>query len=204
MKISQRTPFGVVQTARKCDACGGRGVIVDSPCTRCDGKGRIRRTRNELIDIPAGINDGQRMSVGGKGNCGVNNGPAGDLYILVNVRPHPIFDRKGDDIWCELPLTFTQACLGADVVVPTLDGKVTYTVKEGTQPGDTFRLRGKGMPRLNGRGTGDQYVKVTIEVPKNLSKKQKEILKEFEENQSEKNYQKRKGFFDKIKDMLGE
>lgn len=202
VKINQRTPFGVVQTARTCDACGGKGRVIDNPCPRCDGKGRIRKTRKESINIPAGIADEQRISVSGLGNSGINNGPSGDLYISVNVRPHPIFERKGDDVWCELPLTFIQACLGAEVVVPTLDGKVSYTVHEGTQPGDVFKLKGKGIPRLNGRGTGDQFVKVTIEVPKNLSKKQKEILKEFEDNQTEKNYQKRKGFFDKIKDLF--
>ncbi len=202
IKINQRTPFGVVQTARTCDKCGGKGRIIDNPCTRCDGKGRIRKTRKENINIPAGIADDQRISVGGLGNAGINNGPAGDLYITVNVRPHPIFERRGDDVWCELPLTFIQACLGAEVVVPTLDGKVSYTVHEGTQPGDVFKLKGKGIPRLNGRGVGDQFVKVTIEVPKNLTKKQKEILKEFESNQTEKNYQKRKGFFDKIKTLF--
>lgn len=202
VKINQRTPFGVVQTARTCDACGGKGRVIDNPCPRCDGKGRIRKTRKENINIPAGIADEQRISVSGLGNAGINNGPSGDLYISVNVRPHPIFERKGDDVWCELPLTFIQACLGAEVVVPTLDGKVSYTVHEGTQPGDVFKLKGKGIPRLNGRGTGDQFVKVTIEVPKNLTKKQKEILKEFEQNQSEKNYQKRKSFRDKIKDLF--
>lgn len=202
VKINQRTPFGVVQTARTCDACGGKGRVIDNPCPRCDGKGRIRKTRRENINIPAGIADEQRISVSGLGNAGLNNGPAGDLYIMVNVRPHPIFERKGDDVWCELPLTFIQACLGAEVVVPTLDGKVSYSVHEGTQPGDVFKLKGKGIPRLNGRGVGDQFVKVTIEVPKNLTKKQKEILQEFEQNQTEKNYQKRKGFFDKIKDLF--
>lgn len=204
VKINQRTPFGVVQTARTCDACRGRGRIIDDPCPRCDGKGRIRRTREEEINIPAGIADGQRMSISGKGNAGFNHGPAGDLYVLVSVRPHAIFERKGDDIYCELPLTFVQACLGADVVVPTLDGKVSYTVHEGTQPGDVFKLRGRGIPRLNGRGKGDQYVTVTVEVPQNLSKKQKEILKDFEQSQSEKNYRKRKGFFDKLKDIFGD
>lgn len=202
VKINQRTPFGVVQTARTCDACGGKGRVIDNPCPRCDGKGRIRKTRRENINIPAGIADEQRISVSGLGNAGLNNGPAGDLYIMVNVRPHPIFERKGDDVWCELPLTFIQACLGAEVVVPTLDGKVSYSVHEGTQPGDVFKLKGKGIPRLNGRGVGDQFVKVTIEVPKNLTKKQKEILQEFEQNQTDKNYQKRKGFFDKIKDLF--
>lgn len=202
VRINSRTPFGVVQTSRACDACGGRGRTVDNPCPRCDGKGRIRHTRSDDINIPAGINDNQRISVSGRGNAGINHGPAGDLYILVSVRPHPIFERKGDDVYCELPLTFVQACLGSEVVVPTLDGKVSYTIHEGTQAGDRFKLKGRGITRLNGRGKGDQYVTVTVEVPKNLTKKQKELLQEFENSLSEKNYQKRKGFFDKLKDIF--
>ena len=137
-------------------------------------------------------------------NAGINGGPAGDLHVYISVRPHTIFERRGDDIWCEMPLTFTQAALGAEVTVPTLDGKVAYTVHEGTQPGDVFKLKGKGVPHLNGRGRGDQFVRVTIEVPKNLSARQKEILREFDQQAEEKNYQKRKGFFDKIKDLFGE
>lgn len=204
MRINQRTPFGMVQTTKACDACGGRGRIVENPCPRCDGKGRIRKKTEEEFNIPAGVDDGQRLSVSGRGNAGINHGPAGDLYILISVRPHPIFERKGNDVYCELPLTFVQACLGAEVVVPTLDGKVTYSVKEGTQPGDRFRLKGRGIPSLNGRGKGDQYVTVTIEVPKNLSKRQKELLQEFDGHSSEKNYVKRKGFFNRIKEMFEE
>ena len=204
VKINSRTPFGVVQTMRACENCGGKGRIIDNPCPRCDGKGRIRKTHEESFDIPAGIDDGQRLSVSGRGNAGINHGPAGDLYISINVRPHPIFERRGNDVYCELPLTFVQACLGAEVVVPTLDGKVSYNIKEGTQPGDRFRLKGRGIPSLNGRGKGDQYVTVTIEVPKNLTKRQKELLQEFDGNSSEKNYQNRKGFFNKLKDLFGE
>lgn len=205
VKINSRTPFGVVQTTRPCDACSGRGRIIESPCPRCDGKGRIRKTQNEEINIPAGIADGQRLNAGGRGNAGINHGPAGDLYILISVRPHPIFERKGNDVYCELPLTFVQACLGAEVIVPTLDGKVTYTVREGTQPGDRFRLKGRGIQNLNGRGKGDQYVTVTVEVPQNLTKRQKELLQEFDGSTDEsKNYRKRKGFFAKIKELFEE
>ncbi len=204
VRINSRTPFGVVQTTRSCDACSGRGRIVESPCPRCDGKGRIRKKMEEEFNIPAGVDDGQRLSVGGRGNAGMNHGQSGDLYITMRVKPHPIFERKGNDVYCELPLTFVQACLGAEVVVPTLDGKVTYSVKEGTQPGDRFRLKGRGIQSLNGRGKGDQYVTVTIEVPKNLSRRQKELLQEFDGNSSEKNYVKRKGFFNKLKDLFEE
>ena len=131
---------------------------------------------------------------------GINGGPAGNLNVNVSVRPDPIFDRDGFDVWCEIPITFTQAVFGDEVVVPTIDGKVKYSIHEGTQPGTTFRLKNKGIPLINGRGRGDQYVKVTIEVPKNLSAKQKDLLKQFEGASSEKNYEKRKGFFDKLKD----
>ena len=180
VRINQRTPFGVVQSVGTCDRCGGRGKIIETPCRTCDGKGRLRRQKTIEITIPAGIDDDQLLNVGGTGNAGANGGPSGDLHVYVSVRPHAIFKRRGNDVWCEMPITFTQAALGADVTVPTLDGKVQYHVHEGTQPGDVFKLKGKGIQSLNGRGRGDQYVQVTVEVPKNLTKRQKELLAEFE------------------------
>lgn len=202
--INQRTPFGVVQTSRTCDACKGRGKIVETPCRKCNGNGSVRKQHTVEVTIPAGMSDNHILNVGGHGNSGANGGPSGDLHVYVNVRPHAIFERRGDDVWCELPLTFTQAALGAEVVVPTLDGKVSYSVHEGTQPNDIFKLKGKGIAHLNGRGRGDQYVKVTIEVPKNLSSKQRELIKELDESSSDKNYAKRKGFKDILKKMFGE
>lgn len=202
--INQRTPFGVVQTQRTCDACHGRGKIVDNPCKKCGGSGKQRRNKTVDVTIPAGIKDQQILNVSGRGNSGTNGGPAGDLHVYVNVRPHPVFERRGDDVWCEVPITFTQAALGADVVVPTLDGKVSYTVREGTQPGDVFRLKGKGIQRLGGRDRGDQYVRVTVEVPKNLNGKQKELIKQLDGATGDKNYAKRRNFFDKIKKMFNE
>ena len=151
VRISQRTPFGVVQSTQTCDRCGGTGKIVETPCKTCDGKGRVRRHKSLEITVPAGIDDEQILNVSGKGNAGANGGPAGDLHVYVSVRPHPIFERRGSDVWCEMPITFTQAALGADVEVPTLDGKVSYHVHEGTQPGDVFRLKGKGIQGLNSR-----------------------------------------------------
>ena len=142
------------------------------------------------------------LKVGGHGNAGTNNGPYGDLHVFVNVRPHTIFERKGDDVWCEIPITFTQAALGGEVTVPTLDGKVSYSIHEGTQPNDVFKLKGKGIQRLGGKSRGDQYVRVVIEVPKNLSQKQKDLLRQFDGSTGDKNYQKRKGFFDKLKGMF--
>ena len=198
----QRTPFGVIQTQTVCSRCHGKGKIIESPCHTCQGSGQVRKPAVVGISIPAGIDDGQVITIRGKGNAGQNGGPAGDLQVQVSVRPHAIFERDGFDIWCELPLTFAQAALGAEISVPTLEGNVSYTIKEGTQPGDTFRLKGKGIPYINGRGRGDEIVRVTIEVPKNLNNKQKDILRSFEEATGDGNYQKRKGFFDKLRDAF--
>ena len=202
VRISQRTPFGVVQTSRGCDRCHGTGKVIETPCKDCNGTGRIRRQKTVEVTIPAGIDDEQVLNIPGHGDAGRNGGPNGDLHVYVTVRPHTLFERRGNDVWCEMPITFSQAALGAEVTVPTLDGKVSYQVHEGTQPGDVFKLKGKGIPVLGGRGRGDQYVRVTVEVPRNLSQKQKEILKEFDKGVEEKNYQKRKSFFDKIRDMF--
>ncbi len=206
VSVSQRTPFGVVQTSRGCDRCGGSGKVIEHPCKTCGGTGRVRRQKTIEVNIPAGIDNDQVLNVRGQGNAGQNGGPAGDLQVYVNVRPHPIFERRGNDVWCEMPITFSQAALGAEVTVPTIDGKVSYQVREGTQPGDVFKLRGKGIPYVNGRGRGDQYVQVTVEVPRNLTQKQKDVLKEFDSSTKDdsKHYAKRKTFFDKIKTMFGE
>jgi len=195
----QRTPFGVMNTESACSRCQGRGQIIETPCSTCGGQGRIRQTEHMGINIQAGIDDGQVLNIPGKGNAGVNGGPAGDLQIHISVRPHPLFERQGFDIWYELPITFAQASLGAEVDIPTLDGRITHTIKEGTQPGDVVRVRGKGIPYLNGRGTGDLLLKIVVEVPKNLTSEQKKLLRAFDESTGDKHYQKRKSFFDKIK-----
>lgn len=204
VSATQRTPFGVMQTQKVCDNCHGSGKIIDKPCHTCAGKGRIRHTVEQTVDIPAGIDDGQIINVRGGGDAGANGGPSGDLRINVNVRPHPIFEREGYDVYCQIPITFTQAALGDEVIVPTLDGKVKLNIHEGTQPGDEFKLRGKGIQRLNYSGRGDQYVKVVVEVPKELTKAQKDKLKEFEALTGEKNYKTRKSFTDKIKRFFNE
>ena len=198
----QRTPFGVIQTQTVCSRCNGKGRIIETPCRTCGGGGQVRVSETVGINIPAGIDDGQVLTVRGKGNAGVNGGPAGDLQVQVSVRPHPIFERRGYDMFCELPLTFAQMALGAEVQIPTLDGKQPYTIKEGTQPGDTIRLKCKGIPYVNGRGKGDLIVRVTVEIPKNLNGKQKDLLRQFEESMGERNYQKRQGFFEKLKDLF--
>ena len=204
IREAQRTPFGVMQTQRVCDSCRGTGKIIDHPCRVCAGKGRVRSTVNKDINIPAGIDDGQTLNIRGGGDAGFGGGPAGDLHLNVSVRPHPIFDRRGYDVFCDVPITFSQAALGDEITVPTLDGKVKFTVREGTQPGDEVKLKGKGIQHLHGSGRGDQYVKMTVEVPKGLSEKQKEILAQFESSTGDGNYKKRKGFFDKLKNLLGD
>ncbi|HIZ55701.1 MAG TPA: molecular chaperone DnaJ [Firmicutes bacterium] len=204
VRVQQRTPFGTVASTRTCSRCSGKGKIIDNPCKSCGGTGRKGIKKTISVDIPAGIDDGQTIAVRGQGDAGINGGTAGSLNITVTVRPDPIFRRDGFDILCEVPITYLQAVLGDEIVVPTIDGKVQYTVPEGTQPGTTFRLRGKGVPYLNGRGRGDQLVTVTIEVPANLNKAQKDALRIFDQELNEKNYQKRKSFFDKIKDAFGQ
>ena len=202
VRVSKRSPFGMIQTVQTCSRCGGRGRIVRESCQKCGGRGRVRIGRKLEVNIPAGIDDGQTFVVRGQGDQGQNGGPAGDLHVTVSVRPDPLFERDGFDIWCDIPITYTQAVLGDEIVVPTVDGKVKYNVPEGTQSGTVFRLRDKGVTAVNGRGRGDQYVRVNIEVPKSLSRAQKEKLREFEESLSEKNYNKRQGFFDKLREAF--
>lgn len=202
VRVQQRTPFGVIQSTKTCTKCGGKGKIIKNPCKKCSGQGRIHVSKKVEVNVPAGISDSQVFALRNQGDHGVNGGPAGDVNIEVSVRPDPIFERDGVNVWCEIPITFTQAVMGDEIIVPTIDGKVKYDIAEGTQTGTTFRLRNKGIPYINGKGRGDQYVKVNVEVPKNISHKQKDLLKEFDKLSSDKNYEKRKNFFDKIKEAL--
>ena len=180
-RVQQRTPFGVMSSTTTCRKCGGSGKIVKNPCPDCGGKGKVRKNRTLSVNIPAGIDDGQTISLRGQGHAGVNGGPRGDLLITMSVKAHPLFERDGSSILFEMPISFVQAALGAEVEVPTLDGKVKYNIPEGTQTGTVFRLRGKGIPYLNSNGRGDQYVTVYIETPTNLSREQKELLRQFGE-----------------------
>ena len=177
--VSQRTPFGVMQSSSPCSKCRGTGKIIHQPCKTCRGMGNIRRQHKIEINVPAGIDDGQTISKPGAGNAGANGGPAGDLLVTVMVKPHPRFERDGTSVLLEQEISYAQAVLGAEVEVPTLDGKVKLTIPEGTQPGAVFRLRGKGIPYLRGSGRGDQFVSVTVKVPKNLTGSQKELLRQF-------------------------
>lgn len=203
IQYKQSTPFGQFVNVKTCDACGGEGKIITNPCPTCSGSGKVKKNVKIKLNIPAGIDDGQIMSLRGEGDPGSRGGPAGDLFVTIRVKAHPIFKRQGNDVTCEIPITFVQAALGAELEVPTLDGKVRYTMPEGTQTGTIFRLKGKGIPYLRGNGRGDQYIKVEIDVPKKLSERQKEILKQFAETTGDEVYERRKGFFDKMKDALG-
>ena len=198
VKVQQRTPFGVMQTARTCDACGGRGEIISDPCKTCGGKGVKNATKTLEVSIPAGIDNGQRITLRGMGNAGRNGGPAGDLYISVQVRPHAIFERDGFNIYCDVPITFTEATLGATISIPTLEGNTTYQIPEGTQTGTTFTLKGKGIPMISGRGRGDLIFRVTVEVPKGLSDAQKDALRKFADLCGNSNYTKKEKFFKKF------
>ncbi len=197
VQTRRQTPMGVFASTAPCSKCGGTGRIIHQPCPDCHGQGRIRKRRSIKVNIPAGIDDGQTISLRGQGHAGKNGGPSGDLLITVMVQPHEIFRREGTSVFCEAPITYAQAVLGGTLEIPTIDGKVKYDIPEGTQTGSVFRLRGKGIPVLNGRGRGDQYVTVTIETPKNLNKEQKEALKKFSDLLGENNYEKRKSFFKK-------
>lgn len=191
-----------MQSTAACPDCRGTGRIIRTPCSRCKGKGKVRRSHKLMVKFPAGIDDGQTLRVRGEGNTGLNGGPSGDLMVTVSVRSHPLFTRQGQDVYCEMPITFTQAACGAEVEVPTLDGKVRYTIGEGTQTGTTFRLKGKGIPYVNGRSRGDQYVTVVVETPTRLTREQKELLRKFEEATSESAQPKRKKFFEKLRDAF--
>ena len=199
VQVRRQTPMGVFATSSPCTRCGGKGRIIHQPCKDCHGTGSVRKRKTIQATIPAGIDNGQTISIRGQGHAGVNGGPAGDLLITITVRPHELFRREGTSVLCEAPITFAQAVLGAELEIPTIDGKVKYDLPEGTQSGTTFRLKGKGIPSINGRGRGDQYVTVYIETPRNLNKEQKDALKKFAETMGDNNYEERRKFFKKSK-----
>lgn len=199
----QQTMFGTVMTQHACVACGGRGTVIKDPCPVCSGRGRKQKSKSLSVKVPAGINEGEMLTMRGEGEPGQNGGGYGDLYIEIRIRPHPVFQRQGNNTYSEFPITFVQASLGADLEVPTIDGPQTYHIREGTQPGDTFTLRGKGIPYVNRQNArGDHLVKVVLEVPTHLSEAQKELLRQFEQSTSSRNYKKQAGFFDKLKDLF--
>ncbi|WP_342474902.1 molecular chaperone DnaJ [Weizmannia sp. FSL K6-0777] len=199
LNTEQSTPFGRIVNRRVCHYCGGTGKIITDKCKTCGGTGRVKKRRKIHVKIPAGIDDGQQLRVAGQGEPGINGGPAGDLYIIFHVRPHELFERDGDDIYCEIPIAFTQAALGDEIEVPTLHGKVKLKIPAGTQSGTKFRLRGKGVPNVHGHGTGDQHVIARIVTPRKLTERQKQLLREFAEASGEVPDEQSSNFFDKMK-----
>lgn len=199
----QQTMFGNVMTQRPCPTCNGRGTIIKNPCNDCHGAGRRQKSKSLSVKVPAGIDDGQMLTLRGEGEPGSVGGPYGDLYVEVHIRPHPVFQRDGYHTYCEVPVTFPQAALGAEIDVPTIDGNQKFPLKEGTQPNEMFTIRGKGIPHID-RATvrGDHKFRVILEVPRHLDAKQKEILQQFSETTNRKNYQKVDSFFAKIKDLF--
>ena len=203
MRVMQRLGGMQFQSTTTCDSCRGKGKIIKNPCNNCRGTGFIRISKKLEVSIPAGIDDGERIALRGQGNDGRNGGGAGDLILQVTVKPHPIFERDGYHIYCEVPLPVTDAILGAEIDIPTLEGNVKYTIPEGTQPGDTFTVKGQGIPYINGKGRrGDLLFRVNVEIPRGLSEKQREQVRAFAENCSEGNYGKKSGFFKRIFEKL--
>ena len=195
----QRTPFGVIQTQRACTRCGGKGKIVENPCQNCRGRGRVTKHSSLEVNIPAGIDDRQILNVRGEGNKGINGGPAGDLHVNVNVRPHPFFERDGFNVWCEVHVTFVQAAMGDSIQVLTLDGPVKYDMPAGTQPGAVFKLKGKGIQNIHSKIRGDQLVRIIVDVPTKLNAEQKDALLKFNDTMggSQPDSGEKKGFFGK-------
>ena len=198
----QRTPFGVMQSQQPCPHCGGRGTIIKNPCKTCRGTGKTSARKTLEVKIPAGIDDDQNIALRGQGDAGTNGGPAGDVIVHVTVKTDNVFERDGYDVYVRVPITYSQAVLGAEIEVPTVDGKVAQKIPEGTQSGTKFRLRGQGIQYLNGRGRGDQYVIVDVEIPKKLNRTQREALNAFEDSLKDDNYEKLKGFFKNLKDRF--
>jgi molecular chaperone DnaJ len=194
-----RIQQGFFTISKTCGKCGGHGKIITDPCTKCKGQGKVRRERNVSLKIPAGVDTGIRLKVSGEGEAGSYGGPNGDLFVVINVAPHPFFKRKGNDLLCEVPISFVQATLGSEIEVPTIDGTATVKIPTGTPSGTVFHLKGKGAPKLGGYGKGNQYITVFIDVPKKLTPRQKELLKEFAQISGEDTS---KNFMDKIKDIF--
>jgi molecular chaperone DnaJ len=194
---------GFFSMSRTCPTCQGAGSVVTDPCTKCKGEGRMLRQRTIDVKVPAGVEDETRIRFTGLGEAGPFGGPAGDLYVVLHVKEHPFFEREGNDLHCVIPVSFAQSALGAQIAVPTLEGEQTLKVPEGTQSGTTIRLRGKGVPVLNGHGKGDLFVEVRVETPTKLNKRQRELLQELEANAGVENKPERRSLLGKVKDIFG-
>lgn len=194
---------GFFSIARTCPTCQGTGSVITDPCPKCKGEGRVLRQKSIDTKVPAGVEDGTRIRFAGLGEGGVHGGPSGDLYVVLHVKEHPFFEREGNDLHCVVPISFTQAALGAEITVPTLEGDHALKVPEGTQSSTTLRIRGKGVPVLNSRGKGDLYVEVRVQTPAKLNKRQRELLSELEGTISVENKPERRTLLGKVKDIFG-
>ena len=201
-RVVSNTPFGRIQNVRTCSRCHGAGKIITEPCVKCHGRGKVRVSKRRTIKVPAGIDNGQVLTIRGQGGLGERGGQPGDLLIVITVKPHKLFKRRDDNLFIEMPLTFTQAALGAELDVPTLGKPVKYKFPEGTQPGQMFTLKGQGVQHLRGGGKGDLYITALVEIPKKLTEKQKDLLRQFDGTTTERQYEKKKTFFDRVKDAF--
>lgn len=198
----RETPFGRFMNVTTCRRCRGEGKVMETPCSHCLGRGTQRRVRTLSVEIPAGVEDGQRIKLAGEGEAGERGGPPGDLYVFLSVRPHKFFERQGNDVVCEVPISFVQAALGDEIEVPTLEGKAKLRIPEGIQSGTVLRMRGQGIPRLRGHGRGDQLVRIRVVTPTRLNAKQKELLREFARAGGDETPEAR-NFFDRVRDVFG-
>jgi molecular chaperone DnaJ len=199
-----RASQGFFTIERTCPTCQGRGETIADPCAACSGAGRVVKERTLSVNIPAGVEDGTRIRLSGEGEAGLRGGPAGDLYIFLSIKPHEFFQRDGADVFCRVPISMTTAALGGQIEVPTLDGTMSRVkVPEATESGKQFRLKGKGMPVLRSNATGDLYIQVDVETPKNLTRKQRELLEEFEKLSAKETSPESTGFFARMKDLFG-
>lgn len=204
-EVVQNTAFGRIVNRRVCSACNGQGTMIKDKCGDCHGSGKVKKQRKIHVKIPAGVDDGAQLRVTGEGESGTKGGPPGDLYIVIRVKTHDFFEREGDDIYCEVPLTFAQSALGDEIEIPTLTEKVKLKIPAGTQTGTFFRLKGKGVPRLRGYGQGDQHVKVVVVTPSNLTDEQKELLRQFSGINGDRMHEKQQSLFERMKKaFLGE
>ena len=202
LRTQQQTPLGSFMSVSPCPDCGGSGQINESPCADCGGTGRVKDTVNISVNIPAGVDNDSVIPIRGQGEPGINGGPDGDLYIVLRVKDHKLFERKGTDLWLDIPISFEQAALGDEIIVPTLEEKIKYKVPAGTQPGTVFRLKGKGIKSLRSSRKGDLYVKVYLEVPTKLNKAQKKAIQDMGKSVGDECYQKKSGFMDSIKEFF--
>lgn len=199
VNVRQQTLLGYMQTQRTCQRCSGRGKIIKNPCKNCNGKGRIKINKKLEVNIPSGIDDRQNIVLRGQGSSGLNGGPSGDLIIEIRVKEHKIFTREGNNIYCEVPISFAEATLGAEIDVPVLGGETEkFKIPDGTQSGSSFTLKSKGIPDINTKRKGDMIITVAVETPKNLNSKQKELLRSFAESLGEQNSTKKQSFFKKF------